>query len=163
MSEGIQRLVHNLKQQIAVYEQIYALEQEKKDALVRNNIQDIENVTARLGKLLRTVGRLENERISCVESVARDLGRTPEDLKLAELSGHFPVLNEVRPGLEHVVRQIQDIQSTNAQLLIQAIRVVNYTLDLLTYEQGHTYAPPDAKTNRSYEETKKKQIMDWRV
>ena len=174
MSEGItnlrdnpgqiQSLKDNLEGQAVVYKQLHALEQEKKDALIKNNIQDIETITAREQKLLRTVNRLEGERLSCVKEVAHALERTPEEMTLAELAESFPVLSGVRADLEQVVWQLREIQSMNAQLLIQAMRVVNYTLDLLTYEQGNTYGPADVKTNRSYDDNnKKKQLIDWRI
>jgi len=163
VSEGILSLKDNLEQQVAVFEQFYAMEIEKKDALVQNSIRDIETITTRQEKLLKTAGRLENERLSWVKQIARDLERTPEDLTLTELSGCFPVLNEIRPDLERIVRQLQEIQEINAQLLTQAMRLVNYTFDLLTHEQSQTYGPRDVKTNRFYEESKKKQLMNWRI
>ena len=170
MSEGIQKLKENLEQQVAVYKQLYALEQEKSGALVINDIQKIEEITAREGKFLKTAAGLESERLLCVKQIAGDLERTPEDLTLAELSERFPVLKGIRSELQQLVKDIRDIESTNAQLLIQAMRVVNYTLDLLTYEQSNTYGPQNAAANnrsalnnRAYEDGKKKQLMDWRI
>lgn len=163
MSEGIRNLQDNLEKQVAIYEQIHTLEREKKEALVQNNIREIEAITARQEKLILAANRLENERLLWIEHIARELGKTPEELTLAELAEHFPLLEKVRSDLERVVRQLQEIQGINAQLLQQAMRIVNYTLDLLTHQQSNTYLPPDGKSNRPLEEGKKKHLMDWRI
>lgn len=160
MSEGIQNLNENLKRQIDLYKQIYVLEQSKKEALTQNNIQEIELITKQQEPLLQAAGRLESERLSWVENIGRELGKAPADLTLTELAKDFPVLAEVRLDLGRVVKQLQEIHGLNTMLLEQAVRIVNFTIGLLTYEASHTYGPPDQKDN---DEDRKKHLMDWRA
>lgn len=151
MSEVLQNLNENLKQQVILYEELHDLEQEKQKALIKNNLQQIELITSRQEPLLLGASRLEKERLLWAEHIGRDLGKTPEDLTLVELAEHFPVLEGVRLDLDRVVGQLQEIHAINTQLLQQAMRVVEFTVGMMTHQEKNTYTHPSHKEN---EETK---------
>ena len=151
MSEVLQNLNENLKQQVMLYEELHDLEQEKQKALIKNNLQQIELITTRQEPLLLGASRLEKERLLWAEHIGRDLGKAPEDLTLVELAEHFPVLEGVRLDLDRVVGQLQEIHAINTQLLQQAMRVVEFTVGMMTYQEKNTYTHPSHKEN---EETK---------
>ena len=147
MSEVLQKFNENLIQQVTLYQELNALEQEKQKALIKNNLQEIELITTRQETLLLGASRLEKERLQWAEHIGRDLGKTPEDLTLAELAEHFPVLEEVRLELDKVVGQLQEIHEINTQLLQQGIKVVEFTVGMLTHEEKNTYTHPKHNEN----------------
>lgn len=147
MSEGLQSLNENLKRQVELYGALYDLELEKQKALLKNNIQAIDSVTARQDPLLLGASRLEKERLQWAEHIGRDFGKAPEDLTLAELAEHFPVLEGVRLDLDRVVGQLQEIHEINTQLLRQAMKVVDFTVGMLTHQEKNTYTHPKQKEN----------------
>jgi hypothetical protein len=151
VSEVLQNLNGNLKQQVMLYEELHDLEQEKQKALIKNNLQQIELITARQEPLLLGASRLEKERLLWAEHIGHDLGKAPEDLTLVELAEHFPVLEGVRVDLDRVVGQLQEIHAINTQLLQQAMRVVEFTVGMMTHQEKNTYTHPSHKEN---EETK---------
>jgi len=151
VSEVLQNLNENLKQQVMLYEELHDLEQEKQKALIKNNLQQIELITTRQEPLLLGASRLEKERLLWAEHIGRDLGKAPEDLTLVELAEHFPVLEGVRLDLDRVVGQLQEIHAINTQLLQQAMRVVEFTVGMMTHQEKNTYTHPSHKEN---EETK---------
>ena len=59
MSEVLQNLNENLKQQVTLYEEFNAQERGKQKALLQNNLQEIEEITAREEQLMHEAGRLE--------------------------------------------------------------------------------------------------------
>ena len=147
MSEVLQNLNENLKRQVALYEEFNAQERDKQKALLQNNLQEIEAITAREEQLLLKASRLEKERLLWAEHIGRDFGKAPEELTLAELAEHFPVLEEVRLELDRVVGSLQEIHEINAQLLQQAMKIVEFTVGMLTHQEKNTYTHPNRKEN----------------
>lgn len=159
VSEVLQKLNENLKQQVMLYEKLNDLEQAKQKALIKNNLQGIESITAQQESLLLRAGHLEKERLLWAEQIGRDLGKAPEDLTLAELAEHFPVLEGVRLDLDQVVGKLQEIHEVNTQLLQQAMKVVDFTLGMLTHQEKNTYTHPKHKEN----EGTKLHLLDRRI
>ncbi|HWQ43953.1 MAG TPA: flagellar protein FlgN, partial [Desulfosporosinus sp.] len=135
------------------------LEQKKQKALIKNNLHEIELITAQQEPLLLAAGHLEKERLLWAEQIGRDLGKAPEDLTLAELAEHFPVLEGVRLDLDRVVGQLQEIHEINSQLLQQAMKVVDFTLGMLTHQEKNTYTHPSNKEH----EGAKLHLLDRRI
>lgn len=147
MSEVLENLNENLKSQVEFYHEILTLEGHKQKALLKNNLQEIEATTAQEELLIIKVNRLEKERLLWAEQIGRDLSKAPEDLTLAELAEHFPVLEGVRLNLDQVVGQLQEIHEINAQLLQQGIKIVEFTVGMLTHQEKNTYTHPSKKEN----------------
>jgi predicted transcriptional regulator len=160
VSEVLYKLNENLKQQVALYEEFNAQERDKQKALIQNNLKKIEEITAREEQLMIEAGRLEKERLRWAEHIGRDLGKAPEDLTLVELAEHFPVLEEVRLDLDRVVDRLQEIHQLNTQLLQQSMKVVEFTVGMLTHQEKNTYTHPSRKEN---EGNGKLHLLDWRV
>lgn len=160
MSEVLQKLNENLKQQVRLYEKLNVLEQEKQKALLKNNLHEIELITAQQETLLLGANRLEKERLLWAEQIGHDLGKAPEDLTLAELVERFPILEEVRLDLDRVVGSLQEIHEINTQLLQQAMKIVDFTVGLLTHQESNTYTHPGRRENK---DNKKRHLMDWRI
>lgn len=145
MSEALENLNENLKRQVELYEELLTLEGNKRNALVKNNLQEIESITAQEELFVMKVNRLEKERLLCAEQIGLELGKPPEDLTLAELAEHFPVLEEVRLDLDTIVGRLQEIHEINSQLLEKAMKIVDFTVGLLTHQQDTTYTHPARK------------------
>ena len=160
MPEVLQNLNENLKQQVKLYEELYDLEQEKQKALIKNKLQEIELISARQEPLLLGASRLEKERFLWAEHIGRELGKSPEDLTLAELAKHFPLLEGVRLDLDRVVGQLQEIHEINTQLLQQGIKVVEFTVGMLTHQEKNTYHHPSVKEK---EGPQKLHLLDRRI
>ncbi|MGI6119611.1 MAG: flagellar protein FlgN [Desulfosporosinus sp.] len=147
MSQVLYKLNENLKLQLTIYEEFNTLEREKQKALIENNLHEIELITAQQETLLLSASRLEKERLLWIEPIGHELRKAPEELTLAELAEHFPVLEEVRLELDRVVGQLHEILEINTQLLHQAMKIVNFTLGMLTNENKNTYTNPKHKEN----------------
>lgn len=160
MSEALQSLNNNLREQSEIYKKLLTLEDKKKNALVKNNIQEIELITAQEEMFIMQVNRLEKERLMWAEQIGNELGKAPEDLTLAELAEHFPILEEVRLDLDQVVLKLKEVHETNSKLLHQAMKIVDYTVGLLTHQESNTYTYPG---QREKDENKKRHLMDWRI
>lgn len=160
VADELQNLNNNLKLQVALFEELLERERDKQKALIENNLPEIEATTVREEQLLLKANSLEKERLLWAEQIGRDFGKAPEDLTLVELAAHFPVLEEVRLALDRVVERLQAIHETNAQLLRQAMKVVDFTVGMLTHRASNTYTHPSRKENEGYA---KLHLLDWRI
>jgi len=157
--EVLQNFNENLIQQVTLYNELLILEGHKQKALIQNNLQEIETITVREEQLLLKASCLEKERFQWAEHICRGLGKAPEDLTLAELAEHFPMLEEVRRGLDQVVGRLQEIHEINAQLLQQAVKLVDFTVAMLTHQGSNTYTHPKHKET----EGTKLHLLDRRI
>lgn len=160
MSDVILKLDENLKQQVVIYDKLYALEKDKQKALLNNKLQEIEMTTLQEEQLMHEASQLEKERLLWAEQIGRQLGTTPEDLTLAELATHFPELQGVRFDLDRVVVSLQEIHEINVQLLEQSIKIVEFTVGMFTHQEKNTYSNPRRKEN---EGNSKLHLLDRRI
>lgn len=160
MSEVVQSLNENLKSQVLLYEKLYNLERDKQAALIKNDLSEIDAITVQQEQVITETSQLEKERLKWAEVIGVELGKVPEDLTLAELAGHFPVLEGVRHDLDKVIGLLREIHDINSQLLHQAMQVVDFTVGLLTHQEKRTYSDPKRKKQ---EENGQLHLMDWRV
>lgn len=160
MPEILQSFEENLRNQVKLYEGLNNLERRKQKALLKNNLQEIESISAQEEQLFSVANQLEKERLLWAEHIGRDLGKAPEDLTLAELAEHFPVLQEVSRDLDRVVGNLQEIHAINTQLLEQAMKVVEFTVGMLTHQDKSTYNHPSVKEN---EGPRKLHLLDRRI
>lgn len=146
----IKQLNENLQQQAALYQELKQYAQKKQQALLRNDLQEIEATTIREEQLLLEATRLEKERLLWTERAARYLGKAPETITLKELAERFPELTDVRAELENVVMNLKEVNELNNQLLKQAMKVTNLTVSIMTAQpNGSTYNRPGEKENES--------------
>lgn len=159
MSEIIKDLDTNLKIQTQLYRELIEQEQKKQESLVKNNIQEIEEITDQEGKILRQLSRLEDERLRWAEFFGKEMGKQVEEITLADLVERFPALEDVRKDLETEIIKLKDLHETNTKLLENAVNIVNFTIQSLTNEKHTTYSNPSDKTNKK-EELSKINIID---
>ena len=145
MEETMSWLNNNLKHQVQLYRTLNELAGLKKEALLHNNLQQLEKITAREEGVLLEGVRLEKERLLWADKVGLLMGKDPEELTLAELSERFPKLQEVRTELEKVVEDLQSAHELNSQLIGQALEVIDFTVSLITRPGETTYVHPKRK------------------
>ncbi|WP_088187774.1 flagellar protein FlgN [Desulfosporosinus sp. FKA] len=160
MSEVLENLERNLREQVKCYTELYDLGKSKQKALIENSVQEIDKITAREEQLFPDVKRLEKERLLFTEQIGLELGQAPESLTLVVLAERFPVLQGVHSDLERVIGELQRIHDINTQLLQQSMGIVNFTLGLLMYQEKNTYTHP-GRNGKDMDE--KLHLLDWRI
>jgi flagellar biosynthesis/type III secretory pathway chaperone len=142
----IQHLNDNLKSQARIYSELKQLAESKQQALVKNNLRELEAVTVREEQLLMEAARLEKERLLWAEQIAQTMGKPPEKITLSELAERYPQLQGVKAELENVITNLKEVHELNTELLQQAVKVVNVTFGMLTTPQtGTMYNRPGHK------------------
>lgn len=149
MTEFLNSLDNNLRKQLDYYQQLAELEKDKQQALVQNEIQEIDRITAQEEKILFEVSHLENERLNWAGFFAKETGKKAEEITLADLEQTYPQLAEVHRELETVITELRELHETNTKLLQNAVKLVNFTMQALTNEKQTTYTKPTNKDGQT--------------
>lgn len=146
----IQQLNDNLKTQARIYSDLKHLAELKQQALVKNNLHELEAVTVREEQLLMEAAQMEKERLLWAEHIALLMGKPAEKITLTELAERYPQLREVKADLESVITNLKEVHELNSELLKQAIKVVDITLGVLTTQpSGNLYNRPGKKESET--------------
>ncbi len=149
MVDELKNLNDNLKTQARIYAELNELARQKQQALINNDLHNLEAITVQEEQLLLKAARLEKERLMWAEQIGLEMGKASEELTLTELAEHYPELREVQVEIDNVVTQLREAHEINTHLLQQALKVVDFTLGLITQQQETTYNHPGRKEIKS--------------
>jgi FlgN protein. len=145
MANNLQNLNDNLSLQADIYTALYRFAEQKQQALINNNLSELEKITLGEEQLLLEASRLEKERLLWAEQIGQEMNKPPEELTLSELAEHFPELRGVQKKLDNIVKKLIEVHELNTQLLQQALKILNLTSSLMTQQEETTYSNPQRK------------------
>lgn len=147
----------------SLHKALYTLAIEKKDVLIRGEIDELTRITQREQKLIKGIENAEASRIALVREIYGERKLPLVDGSLSELMKSLTgveekaKLNEYRNELLRIVSELRDANELNQQLLEQSLGFVNISLDLVTDNpaEDFIYKKPtqslvNSKTNRSF-------------
>lgn len=145
--ETLYDLLDNL---IQLHRAMYTLASQKKDVLVKGEIDELVAITRQEQKLIKGVTAAEMARQTVVKELSVEKGFALQEGTLAELiklttSAEEKVrLTSYRDELTRVVTELRNANDLNQQLLEQSLDFVNMTLDLITDtpEDDYIYGKP---------------------
>lgn len=140
---AFQLLISQLRQLLLIYRALFTLADEKKGAIIRNEIEVINVVTMKETKALKPVPELEASIRSQLTKLQRDLGFRPKlKMTLSEMSQMLIVpeekqeLAEAQAELADISVKLSKANELNQQLIQQSLEYVHFSLDVLC-------GPPD--------------------
>jgi len=137
MAGMITQLVDVMKQQVERHTELYGLSLEEKDAIVQNDVEQLQKLVNLKNMVISQNNRLEKQRISLVNDIAEVLGHSEKDLSLAQLmeimegKPEQAELKEVGTQLKDIVEKLKEINDLNKELLDSALEFVEYSLNAL--------------------------------
>lgn len=155
MNQLWERLDAILTEMLELYRALLALSRQKRDMLVKVQVQDIEAVTKREETLILQIGKLEGLREQLVAEIAKTSQLAPESLNLAKIrelvdeatANRFVWIDK---EFDEVLKELTPLNKLNTELIQQSLGFINYNLNLLTQSQvGPTYAAKGQNTQAS--------------
>jgi len=148
----MKQLLTNLGEQKNQYKILLEKAKEKQQAIIQNDLEAIESLNQKEEELIKSISALESERISHIENSPEIYGENPLSLTLEELKEKLPegvraLIDKETKELMEVLKELRDLNSENAELLKQALRFVNVTINTIT----------GADESNSYSKGKKKE------
>ena len=105
----------------------------------------------------KTVGEINNNLINNKEEYAKTL----EEIKERFPEGMRVLVEKETKELMEVLGQLKDVNSENAQLLQQALRIVNVTINTITGADESNEYPKDKKKDGS--QSKGRNLVDRKI
>ncbi len=154
MEEKWRRLRELWAETLTVYRAILAVSEKKRQILVSGSAAELETVTRQEEMLILQAGKLEGQRRAVGQELATAYRLEPEmimrDLPRYAPSAEAVRLRELGDELIKIATDLQRLNQANTKLIEQALKFVNYSINLLSRTSaGPTYAPPGGADNGS--------------
>jgi flagellar biosynthesis/type III secretory pathway chaperone len=137
MAGMINNLLEVLGQQAQTYEELYGLSQEKKDDLVKDNIDEIQKITDLENILISQHGRIEKKRVQLMKDIGSVLGVKDDSLdipaliNLMEGQDEQDELKQVRLRIRTALDKLAVANALNASLIENALDYIEYSLNVI--------------------------------
>lgn len=146
MNQLWERLDAVLTEMLELYRALLALSKQKREMLVKVQVQDIESITKSEEALILQVGKLEGLREQVVTDISKTSQLPLESLNLVKIRD---LVDEAKANrfvwldkeFDDVLHELTQLNKLNTDLIQQSLGFINYNLNLLTQSQvGPTYA-----------------------
>lgn len=133
----MKQLLANLTDQKNLYIILLEKGEKKQKAIIANDLESIEILNKEEEKLIREISTLESDRINHIQENPDLYGADALSLTLEELKERFPqgmqaLIDKETKALMEVLGKLKETNSENAELLQQALRFVNVTINTIT-------------------------------
>ncbi len=152
MASLVENLISVLEQENAEYEILLELSRKKTPVIVQGNIAQLQEITDEEQNIIDRIHLLESKREEHIRDIANVINKDVEELKLENLIQMFEkspkeqkALSEIHDKLRITLSQMQDVNAQNRELLMGALEMVEFDLNLL---QSMRRAPETANYNR---------------
>lgn len=130
-----------LRLETVEYKQMLALAAEKKDALFKNNVADLDVVVAREITVLKRIKQLETEREALIEKAATLSHRPKSTMQLKDIielvSGELhEEFVQIRDELNNVITQLKLSNDANKGLIETQLQYASFCVNLLAGHVG---------------------------
>ena len=143
-------ITESMDKQLAVLNELLQLGEEKKQALIANDADEVTRIAGKENKCIKNSASLEQERINAVQSFFLSLGLSiPASITISELVQYASKVEEKKALLatqERLVataQKLQKLNELNQQLLRQSLEFINFSMDLyMGSEEEAVYKNP---------------------
>ncbi len=138
MASLIEELIDVLEQECTIYENLYAVSDTKTQAIVKNDIQELQKITDQEQAVIDQVLVLEKKRQTIVDNIAVVLNYKGKDMTVADIvrvmegQPDFQIpLSRLHHRLRNVVMQLQQVNTQNRELLEDALEMTEFSINIL--------------------------------
>lgn len=155
---SLTKLMSFLNKLIITYRALFTVANQKKDALIANEIEEVNKLSLQETKILKPVPDMEKEVRQLLTSIQRELGFRPKlKMGLTELvtlliePSDKQELENVNNQLVEIAKKLREANELNYQLIQQSLDYVNFSLDVLAgpEEEEYTYKKPTIQQETS--------------
>lgn len=145
-------LLDVLEKEEEQYRNLIELGQQKRKAVIKADIRNLEEITAKEGDVASAIQNLAKHRKHVLDDMATVLGKDADSMTITKLIGYLEGqpqeqkrLTEIRDRLLAAGNQMQSTNERNIVLLKQALEMTEFDLTLL---RSMRQAPETANYNR---------------
>jgi len=146
MAGMMEQLVEILGEQTQRYEELLGLSLEKRDVIVKNDVESLQKLNHLENMVISQNQKLEKRRQELVADMAIVLNEKEDNLtisrmiELMEGKEEAHALTEARDRIRSVIEELSEVNVQNGQLVQNALEYIEYTTNLIRGSQGGTPA-----------------------
>ncbi|MFC5469697.1 flagellar protein FlgN [Cohnella suwonensis] len=149
---AIRSLIEVLETLLVQHEQMIALSEQKKQALIVNNVELLNEMVNKEARLLKLIVEMENKRVQSVNGFLAEQGMKPASstrvadiVRMVTVADDKLALSDVADRLSATVEKLRALNDVNMKLTQQSIEFNDFSLDLLAGgydDQDYVYKRP---------------------
>jgi len=135
----IDNLKNVLIKELAYYDEVKKLEEEKKEKIATTTFYDITTIGEKLEKVVELALRCESQRQVLCNNIC-NIVNLPHQTSFKKIVAQIPEewqieLNMYHKKLISTLERIQFLNETNSAIILDNLKLINYTLNMMTGEQ----------------------------
>ena len=138
MASVIQELITVLTEEQQLYEKIIPIASEKKNVIIKNNLESLQEITEQEQLAIDQVTVLEKKRSEVIVNIGILLNRKPEELTLKEIIRLLEnqlkeqkQLSQIHDQLKQTVQELKNINIQNKSLIVQSLEMIEFNMNLI--------------------------------
>lgn len=153
MKPTFAELISILQEQKKIYGELLELSRQKQENLIKGDIAALEAITGQEEGMVFQVGKLEEKRENCFNSLVEQYGLEKE-LTLQELLPQVPeqyrsALGKIHEDFAALLTALKKFNQENTNLIEQSLRFVNFSVDVISQQSKPLYnADQEVKVER---------------
>jgi flagellar biosynthesis/type III secretory pathway chaperone len=138
LASVIQELITVLTEEQQLYEKIIPIASEKKNVIIKNNLESLQEITEQEQLAIDQVTVLEKKRSEVIVNIGILLNRKPEELTLKEIirllenqPKEQKQLSQIHDQLKQTVQELKNINIQNKSLIVQSLEMIEFNMNLI--------------------------------
>jgi len=142
-----EKLIELLSEMVALYRVVLELSRKKSETIIAAKTQDLEVLTRQEELMIIQIGKMETARIKLMRQLVAECGLPAETVTFSQVQGLAEPsvakrLAKIAEDFDTTLGELAPINLLNTELIQQALRYVNFNINILTQSAASaTYAP----------------------
>lgn len=140
MATLIDELIDVFNKQLRLYEDVLAIGKEKKNVILKNDIETLAQMNEVESSIVNKLNRLEKQRILIISDMCEVLDINKDTFTLKELSEKLTIQEDkekilnIRDELNAMMKELRVVNELNQTLIENSLEYINFSLNL--YQSG---------------------------
>lgn len=138
MASLMEELVATLRDELAAYQEMLPVAEDKTQAIISNDLPKLQQITDLEQETIRKISTLERKRSGVISNIAVVLNKKPSELTLPvliELLGRQPKeqreLAELHKNMQGLLKHLVEINGHNKNLIEQSLEMISFNMNLI--------------------------------
>lgn len=143
MASLIRDLITVLQEEEEIYEYLLPITREKKQVIIKNDLQSLQNITVEEQKAIEILNVLEHRREEVIVNIGTVLSMDPETMKISNIIDILEKqpqeqeeLRAVHKKLKETIGELKRLNDLNRMLMEQSLEMIAFDLNVLQSMKG---------------------------
>lgn len=138
MASLMEELIHTLQDEMAAYENMLPVAEQKTQAIIDNHLEKVQEITEQEQETVAHIGALEQKRTRTIADIAVVLNKTAGELTLSALADLLDgqpeqqkELRRIHKEFTRLLHEVAEVNGRNKNLLEESLEMISYNMNLI--------------------------------